>query len=313
LAPPPSAAPLLPTPAASALPAPATPAATPPPAEATSEPWRPAPGAPVADGVAPNILPDAELPAPKADDSAAADPTTKALIEEQPGEWFSPHIWLGPAPWDSGVELGLNGSSGTSDSFSLRMGAYMKRESRFSKLDFNSNYNLTVGDGKESQNNAMLDLTNDWLLDDKSPWTLFAKGNVFYDKFASFDLQTNVNMGIGYRWVHRPDLDFMTRVGAGAEREFGGDDNTWVPESLVGAEYTQRISKTEKLYAKIEYFPQWEEVGEFRAVADTGWEIELMQPSNLSMKFSVTDRYDSTPDGTNPQLLNYSVLMLLKM
>jgi hypothetical protein len=33
----------------------------------------------------------------------------------------------------------------------------------------------------------------------------------------------------------------------------------------------------------------------------------------LSMKFSVSDRYDSTPDGTNPHLLNYSVLMLLKM
>jgi putative salt-induced outer membrane protein YdiY len=267
----------------------------------------------VADGVAPNILPEAELPIPKADDSAVADPATKALIEEQPGAWYSPQIWFGPEPWDSGVELGLNGSSGTSDSVSFRTGAYLKRESRFSKLDFNSNYNLTIGDGKESQNNAMLDLTNDWLLDDKSPWTLFAKGNVFYDKFASFDLQTNANIGIGYRWVHRPDLDFTTRVGAGAEREFGGDDNTWVPESLVGAEYTQRISKTEKLYAKIEYFPQWEPFGEFRAVADAGWEIALMQPSNLSMKFSVSDRYDSTPDGTNPHLLNYSVLMLLKL
>jgi hypothetical protein len=189
----------------------------------------------------------------------------------------------------------------------------MKRESRFSKLDLDSNYNLTVGDGKESQNNAMLDLTNDWLLDEKSPWTLFAKANAFYDKFASFDLQTNLNMGIGYRWVHTPELDFTTRVGTGAEREFGGDDNTWVPESLAGAEYAQRISKTEKLYAKIEYFPQWEPFGEFRAVGDAGWEIELVQPSNLSLKLSVSDRYDSTPDGTNPHLLNYSVLMLWKL
>jgi putative salt-induced outer membrane protein YdiY len=306
----------LPSPAAPSVPpstsAPATPTATPTSSESASEPWKPPPGAPVTDGAAPNLFPEGELPAPNGDDSTGADSATKALIEEQ-SPWYTPQIWLGPAPWDSGVELGLNGSSGTNDSFSLRAGAYMKRESRFSKLDLDSNYNLTVGDGKESQNNAMLDLTNDWLLDEKSPWTLFAKANAFYDKFAAFDLQTNLNMGIGYRWVHTPVLDFMTRVGAGAEREFGGDDNTWVPESLAGAEYAQRISKTEKLYAKIEYFPQWEPFGEFRAVADAGWEIELVQPSNLSLKLSVSDRYDSTPDGTNPQLLNYSVLMLWKL
>jgi putative salt-induced outer membrane protein YdiY len=317
LAPPPAAALPEPTPI---TPAPSAPMPTPtlPPAasatsaEVSSEPWKPPAGAPVAEGVAPNILPEAELPIPK-DGAEAADPATKALIEEQQGPWYTPQIWLGPAPWDSGVELGMNGSSGTNDSFSLRTGAYIKRESRFSKLDMDTNYNLTVGDGKESQNNAKLDLTNDWLIDEKSPWTLFAKSNLFYDKFASYDLQTNLNMGIGYRWVHSPELDLMTRVGAGAEREFGGVDNTWVPESLLGFEYSQRVTKTEKLYAKIEYFPQWDQVGEFRAVADTGWEVELMQPSNLSMKFSVSDRYDSTPDGTNPHLLNYSVLMLLKM
>ena len=207
----------------------------------------------------------------------------------------------------------MNGSSGTSDSFSVRSGAYIKRESRFSKLDFDTNYNLTTGDGKSTQNNAKLDLTNDWLIDEKSPWTLFAKTNFFYDKFATFDLQTNLNMGVGYRFVHSPELDLMTRVGAGAERELGGTDNDWVPESLVGFEYSQRVTKTQKFYGKIEYFPEWDQVGEFRAVADAGWEIELVQPSNLSLKLSASDRYDSTPDGVNPHLLNYSVLLLLKL
>ena len=46
---------------------------------------------------------------------------------------------------------------------------------------------------------------------------------------------------------------------------------------------------------------------------DTGWEIELVQPSNLSLKISATDRYDSTPNGANPHLVNYSVLLLLKL
>lgn len=284
-------------------------------AEPPSEPWTAPVGA--ATGPYPSIAPEAELPIPGVNDpvaaAVAADPATKAILEDPAKIWHMPQGWFGPSPWDSGVELGINGSSGTSDSFSIRSGAYIKRESRFSKLDFDTNYNLTAGDGKSTQNNAKLDLTNDWLINENSPWTLFAKTNLFYDKFATFDLQTNTNLGVGYRFVHSPELDLMTRVGAGVEREFGGEDNDWVPESLVGFEYSQRVTKTQKFYGKVEYFPEWDEVGEFRAVADAGWEIELVQPSNLSLKLSASDRYDSTPDGVSPHLMNYSVLLLLKL
>jgi hypothetical protein len=282
-------------------------------AEAPSEPWR-APGAATAPLFA---APEEELPIPGGYGPTIADPGSdpalKAILEVPQGPWYSPMIWLAPAPWDSGIELGVNGSSGTSDSFSVRSGAYIKRESRFSRLDFDTNYNFTAGDGKSTQNNAKLDLTNDWLIDEKTPWTLFAKSNLFYDKFATFDIETDTNLGIGYRFVHTPELDVMTRVGAGAEREFGGDNNDWVPESLVGFEYSQRVTRTQKFYGKIDYFPEWREVGEYRVVTDLGWEIELVQPSNLSLKLSASDRYDSSPDGVNPHLLNYSVLLLLKL
>ena len=33
----------------------------------------------------------------------------------------------------------------------------------------------------------------------------------------------------------------------------------------------------------------------------------------FSLKLSASDRYDSTPDGVSPHLLNYSVLLLLKL
>ena len=111
-------------------------------------------------------------------------------LDEPPG-WYQPTYWFGPSPWDTGIELGLNGSSGTSDSLSIQTGGYIKRESRFSKLDLDANYNRTTNGGAATQNNAQLDVRNDWLLDEKSPWTLFASGNVFYDEFQAFDLQTN--------------------------------------------------------------------------------------------------------------------------
>jgi putative salt-induced outer membrane protein YdiY len=227
--------------------------------------------------------------------------------------WFEPSYWLEPSPWDTAIELGLNGSSGTSESLSVRTGGYIKRESRFSKLDLTAMYNRTTNGGAATQNNAQIEARNDWLLDDNSPWTLFATGNLFYDEFQSFDLQTSANTGIGYRFAHEPGLDLIGRLGGGASREFGGPDDRTVPESLVGFEYSQQLSATQRFYGKLDYYPEWEELGEYRLVADTGWEIELLEPSNLSLKVSATDRYDSTPNGADPHLVNYSVLLLLKL
>ena len=221
--------------------------------------------------------------------------------------------WLGPEPWDTGIELGINGSSGTSESLSIRAGGYVKRESRFSKLDLKTSYNRTTESGNDTQNNAQFDVRNDWLLDETSPWTLYGTGEVFYDEFQAFDVQTSANTGVGYRFVHEPELDLIGRFGAGTSREFGGPDERWVPESLLGFEFNQRLSPTQKFYAKLDYFPEWEEIGEFRLVADTGWQIQLAQPSNLSLKISASDRYDSTPNGADPHLVNYSVLLLLKL
>ena len=174
-------------------------------------------------------------------------------------------------------------------------------------------YNRTGSGGDITQNNAQFDVRNDWLLDEKSPWTLFAQNNEFYDEFKDFNVQTNLDTGIGYRFFHETDLTLTGRVGGGVSREFGGVDDRWVPESLFGCEYNQQLNATQKFYAKLDYFPEWDEVGEFRLVADAGWEVVLVQPSNLSLKISATDRYDSTPNGAEPQLLNYSVLLLLKL
>ena len=50
-----------------------------------------------------------------------------------------------------------------------------------------------------------------------------------------------------------------------------------MPEALFGFEYEQSISDTQKFYAKLEYYPEFADFGEYRLVADAGWEIELVQ------------------------------------
>ena len=119
------------------------------------------------------------MPAPQAliETAVSAEASAVApddlIVEEEEPTGISRMYWFDPLPWDTGIELGINGSSGTSESFSIRTGGYIKRESRFSKLDLSSYYNRTTNGGETTQNNAQFDVRNDWLLDEKSPWTLF--------------------------------------------------------------------------------------------------------------------------------------------
>jgi putative salt-induced outer membrane protein YdiY len=275
-------------------------------AEASSSNWTPPGGSAYEELPIPALEGDANLPVE--DDWVLAE---DALLGSP--SWYEPGLWIDPEPWEAGIELGLNGSSGTSESFSIRTGGYAKLDSRFAKLDFSLYYNRTSAGGITTQDNAKMDVRNDWLLDESSPWTLYALGSVFYDNFQVFDLQTNANSGVGYKLADFPDLTLMTRVGAGASREFGGVDDEWTPEALFGFNYEQNITAKQKLTCNVEYYPEFEDFRRYRFVTDAGYEIALDKPSNVSLKFSVNDRYDSTPNGAEPHLVNYSALLLMKL
>ena len=249
-------------------------------------------------------------PLPEAVGNVEAEP----ILADQDDSpvWYSPIYWFGPTPWDSGFELGLNGSSGTSDSLSFRTGGFVKRKCDDYKLNLSLYYNKTTSEGVEVQSNALLDTRYDWLFGE-SPWTLFVLSQTFYDEFQAFDLNFNVNTGVGYQWVSEEWVKFTTSFGTGASREFGAPMEEWVQEANFGMEFEQQVDENKKFYAKVDYFPEWGDFSRYRVLADMGLEIELMQPSNVSLKFSATDRYDSHPNGVSPHNLNYSALLIWKL
>jgi len=248
----------------------------------------------------------------------SANPTEKSMLLKQPEEhapaWYSyPTRWIDTIPWDTGIELGVNGSTGNNEAVSVRTGGYIRRESEFARININTYYNKTSAGGVETQSNGQLNISNDWLFHMESPWTLFTTSTLFYDEFQAFDIQTNMDGGIGYRLINDEHLALTTRMGAGSSREFGGPNDEWVAEAIFSLVYEHQISTRQRIYTTLDYFPELERFDEFRLVTDLGWEIELEQPANLSLKISLTDRYDSTLVDTDPRLMNYSVLLLWKI
>ncbi|MBX3433873.1 MAG: DUF481 domain-containing protein [Pirellulales bacterium] len=223
--------------------------------------------------------------------------------------WYQPAYWFGPVPWDAGVELGINGSQGNNETFSMRSGGHLKRETPNWKFDSSLAYNKNHANGVETQNNGKLDVRLDRILA-ASPWSVFYLGNLIYDEFQTWDTQLSLNTGVGRQIFKTPDLDLTARFGAGAVREFGGVNNDWAPQALFGADYSHQISPSQKLVGKVDYYPEWADFNNYRVVTDLGWQVALDKPKNVSLKVSVIDWYDSTPDGASPNTLNYAVLLI---
>jgi putative salt-induced outer membrane protein YdiY len=226
--------------------------------------------------------------------------------------WYEPVYWLGPYPRDMGIELGINGSEGNNNVFSMRAGGHVKRITRRWKFDSSLAYNKNHSNGAETQNNGKHDLRLDRILAE-SAWTLFVLENLIYDEFQAWDVQLSLNTGVGRQLIKTPTLDLLGRLGVGGTREFGGAEEDWQPTGLFGLDYTHQITTMQKLTGKAEYYPEWEDFRQYRVVSDLGWQVDLDRPKNVSLKFSLIDRYDSTPEGTSPNNLDYAVLMIWKL
>ncbi|MFO1062780.1 MAG: DUF481 domain-containing protein [Pirellulales bacterium] len=246
-------------------------------------------------------------------DSAATDAKLDDLDVRSitRNNWYYPWAWFPWDGWTNSAELGLNGSSGNANSFSFQTGAKFKRSTDKNLFDFRISHNRTQANGVEKQNNALAYADFDRFFGD-SPWSAFIKQGIEYDRFKAFDVRYNINPGLAYRFVKTERLSLQGRFGAGTSREFGGPDDRWVPEALFGASYEHQLNKRNKWVAKIDYFPEWGNFGNYRIVSDTSWEMLWDEVGNLSFKIGAVDRYDSTPNGKQPNDLNYSMLLLYK-
>lgn len=267
---------------------------------------------------APVAAPSVATAAPATSAPETVTPETPAekspaeVIEVQPlSGWYQPKYWLGPT-WTGSIELGMNGSEGNAQAFSMRAGANLKRETKLYTLALELSHARTTANSLETQNNALGKVKLDRNLGE-SPWTLFGTGTAEYDQFKAFDLRLAAHAGVGYKLIKTEATTLIGRVGSGVSHEIGGPDESYVPEALLGLDFEQQITAKQKLVFKSEYLPEWGDYENYRLVSDASWECLLDEASNLSLKIGAIDRYDSTPNGAKHNDIDYMLLLLWKL
>lgn len=237
-------------------------------------------------------------------------PIEQAPLQQEVVRWYHyPARWM--KGWDSNAEFGIDGSDGNAETLALQTGLELKRQTDAYTLLFDFDYRQASSRDVTTENNGRFNVDYDRLLGD-SAWSAFGKFGMEWDEFKAFDLRLNLNGGAGYHWIRDDSTSLVTRFGAGASQEIGAPNDDWIPEAVFGIDAERQITSRQKIKAKVDYFPSWEDFSDYRLVFDASWEILLDGSDNLSLKLAATDRYDSTPQGAEANDLYYSLLLLYK-
>lgn len=232
-------------------------------------------------------------------------------LAQETVRWYRyPWRWM-TRGWKNHAEFGVDGSAGNAETLAFQTGAELKRKTDLYTLAVDIDYRFANAGDVTTENNGRWNVDYDRLVNN-SPWSLFGKYGLEWDKFKAFDLRVNLNGGIGYHWIRNDRTTFVTRFGAGAMRKIGAPIDPWIAEAVFGLDGEHQLNKRNKLKGKVDYFPAWEDFNTYRIVTDLGWEILLDEAENLSVKFGVSDRYDNNPQGARPNDFYYSALLLVK-
>jgi hypothetical protein len=211
--------------------------------------------------------------------------------------------------WSASFEFGLNASAGNNEVLDLRAAAHVRRETKTVRFTGDVNYKTVSRKRKTITDRLFAEARNEWLLKD-SPWSFYLHGTSEYDLSRKFGLRLNTDTGISYQLLKTDITSLLGRFGGGVSAELDSKQKNPAPEAVFGADFERRITKRQRLAASVDYFPQWDDFRKYRLNMRGSWQVSIDEEGALSVKLSLVDRYDSTPQGIFPNDLDYAATLL---
>ncbi|MEO1009292.1 MAG: DUF481 domain-containing protein [Planctomycetota bacterium] len=256
-------------------------------------------------------LPTVELPQDQAEVGEAQADGEAEPVDEGPGPRTS--FWSG---WSRTIELGLDGATGNTEAFNFRFATSTMRETDYLRTELSGTYDFGTNDGEESKNQARVLGVNDWKVPGKRHF-YFGRGVYDFDEFQDWDSRLQLFGGVGYEILKERSLldggtdkaDLRGRAGAGATREFGGVDNSWRPEALIGIEFDWMINERSSFDAYSNFFPALDDL-DARIESGANYDILLSEEDSLTLRLGVEHRYDTEPGDANRSDFEYYILLV---
>jgi hypothetical protein len=204
-----------------------------------------------------------------------------------------------PDYWDNQIQFGVNLRYSTADQqefLVIEKSTYTRQPFRHI-FDLNFTYGKT--EGVQSANRLAASEKTEFQFSKKA----YAFGLVGggYDQIRQVDAQFEIDPGFGLEILNSTNHAFVwkTEEGFNFQKEFRQDDSHLTTYSLRVAEiFAGRIYDKLTADAKLEFFPNLQDFGEFRFRLENNWRYPLTD--RLSLDMVVIDLYDTlAPPGVN--------------
>jgi hypothetical protein len=208
-----------------------------------------------------------------------------------------------PSPLTGGIDFGISGSQGNTDTLTLRAGLDLRYDDPNDLAILNILYILNQANGSDLENKAFALVRNEMPMDMGIAW--YAQGTVEYDESRTVYLRVASHSGLSYALLQDGTQLLKLRAGAGVAREWGGDSNDWVPEGQAGGDYEYKLSDRTRLTLSGDYYPDLGDFAHYRLRFRASFDILLDEQYNAYLRLGAFDRYDSQPFGSKRNDLEY--------
>ncbi|MHC4117984.1 MAG: DUF481 domain-containing protein [Planctomycetota bacterium] len=241
-----------------------------------------------------------EIPRERIDSLEIKEPEFKKEIKEG---WFGREMrWLSARAsrhkekgWRTSLDLSLDSSTGNTDEQAIRVGGHVRRSLPDLRLAMDLSYYRKVSDDELTDNKFTFGVTRDWLYPE-SVWFCFVMGRFDYDEFESWEQRANLQAGPGYRLVKTEDVTLDARLGIGARREWGSQENDVETEGLIGADLEWDITDKQRCKFAPYYFPVVGDSDNYRGRVSGEWRFLFDKDMHLSFLIGTLYEYTSLVD-----------------
>ena len=208
-----------------------------------------------------------------------------------------------PSPLTGGIDFGISGSQGNTDTLKLRAGLDLRYDDPDDFAILNVLYILNQANSGDLENKAFGLVRNELPMDMGLSW--YAQGQLEYDEFRTVYLRMASHSGLSYTLLQDGSQLVKLRAGVGAAREWGGQSNDWVPEGQTGADYEYKLTDRTRFTLAGDYYPDLQDFAHYRVRVRASIDILLDPTYNAYLRLGVFDRYDSRPYGSKRNDLDY--------
>jgi putative salt-induced outer membrane protein YdiY len=199
------------------------------------------------------------------------------------------------SPWSYSFELSVDSSTGNTDEQSIRIAGGITRRTDTSRLTFDGSLYYKRSDSETTDNASTVGVEHDWLYPER-PLFCFVQGRFDYDQFESWEQRVNGHGGIGYHLIAKDDFELDVRLGLGARKEFGSQNDDVRPEALLGMDAKWKISERQSIEASGRFFPVVEDIDDYRSRSTLNYRWLLSEEYGLGLSAGLRREYQSIVD-----------------